>query len=194
MGLGLGGAWWLNNQADRTFTIRIEPWAEEVLLDGENIGSGREIVLSAPPAEGTLKVRHRSFKSYVQDIRLNPGDEHLVRLQVSAPLDHVPTPAQKKGQLPQGAAVEALQPFRPRIDRCILTGSPPDTASVDGVLRVFVGPNGAAIGFVLDDGAINTPGVRKCLEPLLAAPAFPKLENAGYAVVRYEYHLASQAP
>lgn len=181
----LGAAAYLLLQGEPIYTVRIDPWAKSVLIDGEEVGQGREIVVQNPPlGEATVSVRHPNFKAWVKDVAIEPEADLEVKLVLDVPMDFRPAPDLKVAELDGAAAVRVMEPFQPALDACLRSGIP---AGASGVVRIFVGPEGLPIGFDLSGAGTESPTVQKCVRRQAAGPIFPPLVDGAYATVRYDY-------
>jgi hypothetical protein len=186
------GAAWVFMGGDHQYTIAVDPWAEEVLIDGKVVGQGNEIVLDdVDGREATVTVRHPNFNSWVRDVALAPGGRLDVDLVLGEKLSFTPGPEKKIGELDPKAAIAIMAPFRAGMDRCLRSGAS-TTGQETGVVRIHVGADGRPIGFdVQADGEPPSPATLDCLRRQVAGPLFPALANGDYATVRYDYVIPS---
>ena len=170
---------------DTGFEIHVDPWARGVLIDGNEVGRGRDIEVESPPlGEATVTVRHPNFKAWVKDVVVEAGGELDVELVLDAAMDFQPEPGMKVAELAPSVAVEVMEPFRPGLDACLRSGIP---AGESGVVRIFVGPEGLPIGFEMSGQGTESPTVQACVRRQAAGPIFPPLADGQYATVRYDY-------
>ncbi|MCB9678412.1 MAG: DnaJ domain-containing protein [Alphaproteobacteria bacterium] len=187
--VGVLAVTWLGASTD--YVIDIDPWAEEVLLDGKSVGSGSRVVLDSPPqGEATLTVRHRNFKPWVRDVTIEPGGSYDVDLELSSRMDFKPAPSQRRANLDQRVAGEVMTHFQPRLDRCLRSGLA--DKPMQGVLRIHVGPDGYTTGVEIQGDGAKSPAIVECLKQQAAGPVFPPLKDGDFATVRYDYHIKPQ--
>ncbi len=184
-----GVVWaWLGS-GPAPYTIEVDPWAEQILLDGEPIGSGKLVTLDAPVAgEATITVRHPNFKPWVKDVRIEPGGHLAVELVLDNPMSFRPTEEHRLASLDPQVAVKVMTPFQPALDRCLRSGIV-GNQEARGVVRIHVGEDGRPIGFDASGPGTSSPAVQACLARQTAGPLFPRLTDGDYATVKYEYVL-----
>ncbi|MEZ4323158.1 MAG: DnaJ domain-containing protein [Myxococcota bacterium] len=188
--IAIGAVLWLTKSTD--YVIEIDPWAEEVLIDGKSVGKGSRVVLPSPPiGESTLTVRHRNFKPWVKDVVIEAGGTTQVELELSAPMSFKPAPSQRRANLDQRIAAEVMAHFRPQLDSCLRSGLTGD-AGLTGVLRIHVGPDGYTTGLDVQGDGTSSPAIMTCLKHQAAGPIFPPLKDGEFATVRYDYHINPQ--
>ncbi len=176
---------WLGGSSE--YTIEVDPWAEEILLDGKVVAQRTDrLVLDSPPAgESTLTVRHPNFKPWVRDVVIESGGNVLVDLDLSAPMDFRPTEKMRRGNLD----LELVNAIKPRLDRCLRSGLT-STSGLEGVLRIHIGKDGVAKGLEARGDVTTSPAIMECLRRQAAGPIFPPLTDGDYATVLYDYNLS----
>lgn len=185
------GVWFAMSGSD-AYEIRVDPWATEVLIDGRVVGKGHRIVLDEPPlGEATVTVRHPNFRPWVKDVLVEGGATLEVDLALDAPMDFRPTPELKVADLDHQVAVTVMEAFQSGLDRCLRSGVAGPNG-VSGVVRIYVGKEGRAIGYDLEGSATDSPAIRECLRRQTAGPLFPPLANGDYATVRYDFSIPSR--
>jgi len=178
---------WLNGASE--YTIEIDPWAEEVLIDGKVVGHGGLVVLDDPPlGEATLTVRHPNFKPWVKDVVIEAGGRMKVDLDRSAPMDFEPTGSLRRANLDQRIAGSVMSEFQPRLDACLRAGLT-DDKGLEGVLRIHVSTTGYTNGIEVKGDGARSPAILRCLKRQAAGPIFPALKDGDFATVRYDYHI-----
>jgi hypothetical protein len=181
---------WVMLTRETTHVIDIDPWAEEVLIDGKAVGHGTRVVLASPRSGmSTLTVRHLNFKPWVKDVDLSAGQRTDVKLDLAAAMDFEPSEGLKRANLDQTLADDVMSTFKPRLDACLRAGT---TSATRGYVRIHVGKDGHATGLEVQSDARTTPAVLGCLRRQAAGPVFPPLADGDFATVRYDYVLPAQ--
>lgn len=171
---------------DTTAVIEVDPWAEEILIDGTVLGSGNRLVLDNPPGTATVTVRHPNFKPWVKDVDLSAGQTVRAELELLGRMDFQPDASMKRAKLDQDVAGQTMATFRPRLDRCLKSGRI-GNEDMKGVLKIHVGPKGVTTGYSLEGDGDRSTAVLECLRRQTAGPIFPALPVGDFATVLYEY-------
>lgn len=183
----LAVAYVLFGRADTRHVIDIDPWAEEILIDGKRVGAGHRLIVEA--SEGglaTLSVRHANFKPWVRDIALEGGTRTEVRLDLSAPMDFAPAEGMKRGNLATAELESQMAYFRPRLDGCLRSALTVDRG-LQGAIRIHIGREGRAVGLDVQGDGTGSPAVLSCLKRQAAGLVFSALTDGEFATVRYDY-------
>jgi hypothetical protein len=191
---GLAVAAWSGDsrEAEPSVTVHIDPTAEQVLLNGVNVGSGSTIYLQNPPnGRAMLEVVQPNFDTYRQELVIEPGRVNVfpVRLRLSKPLEFRPRPGLKQASLDEDFVKRIMQPRSLAMDDCVRRLATEGNA-VQGIVRIHVGPSGQAIGVELEGAAASDRAAAECLSRQAAATVFHRFQDGDYATVRYDYHVS----
>lgn len=169
-------------------TITVDPWATEILVDGRQVGSGRNAVLGSPPlGDVTVEARHPNFETVRQTVRVEPDKPIIVplSLELATDLDYRPEPGQTKQRVEQEVTQRILREHSQEMEACIERRGRPGTPP-DGVIRIYFDTTGRAAGVELEGTGMESPEVRACLERQAAAVMLPPLRSGDFATVLVE--------
>lgn len=172
----------------RPVSIRVDPFATSVRLDGKDLGSGEMFLARMRPnQEYTLEAVHPNFRTLKETISIEPTTTELeVRLEQTAPMDFEPREAQRRSSVPQAEASRVFSDRSRAIDDCLRRVVLADEV-LTGAIRIHVDAGGYPIGMETQGKHTDDPGVRQCLLRQAAALVFSPLQNGDYATIRYEY-------
>lgn len=192
--VGLGFAY-TATRPPSALEITVDPWAEEVVIEGRALGSGNRFVVPRPAGPSKVTVTQPNFKPAEVPITeevLNSGALHI-QLQQSRRLNFVPKDQLRRTSVPQDEASRLFQERSSTIDACIRKLVKPDSV-LTGSIKVHIDRDGLAAGLEAQGKHTDEPAVAECLERQAAALSFPPLANGDYATVRYEYTVTAERP
>jgi len=171
------------------FEIIVDPYADEIQVQGESIGGGERVVLDVlPPGPVTLQISQPGFRPYARS--LNNIDRDLGRvnvvLELDEPLDFEPERHMKRGAFSQEEANAVVGTRATAFDRCVRKSADPGEI-LTGTIRVHIDKSGRAVGMQVEGKNTDRPVVQKCLERQAAVLVFRPLNEGDYATVRYSY-------
>jgi len=171
--------------------INIDPIAEEVLVDGESVGSGARIVTKNPIGARTLEVRHPRFRPIVRELEKSEWESGKVdvTLELLEPLDFRPDGTMVRGLVPQEKAAEVFGARADAFDRCIKP-TVEKGQILTGTVRVHVGGRGQAIGMAAEGKNTDRADVLDCLARQAAVIEMGPLKQGDFATLRYDYSVA----
>jgi DnaJ-domain-containing protein 1 len=152
-------------------TIKVDPRADDVTLNGTSVGNGSVIYVANPPGgEATLRITQRNFKTLERKISVPEGEayELAVQLDLSEPMTFQLPAGGKPADLDLTMARAAAGPRKAAMEECIRERlEPGKTAS--GKVFIYVGESGRAKGFLVEGLAGDDPATVECIKRQAAA-------------------------
>lgn len=167
----------------------IDPWAEEVVFDGQSLGPGTAFHLHdlvGPTA--VLEVKHPNFKTYRQEMtseELQSG-QHSVELELNREMDFKPNDEHHRTSVNQREASSVVGDLRPAFDSCLSANGEPKSV-LTGSIRIYITQDGLAAGLTIEGSRSDDANVQTCVKRQAAAAKFDSLVDGDYASVRYDY-------
>ena len=175
-----------------SMTIRVDPYAQHVLLDNEKIGSGPVVRYEKPPiGEHTITVVQPNFVTYDETVTLSPNEDFVlpVRLELAAKLDWSPRSDAESVEVPRPstkADKKRVEELERRMMPCI-DQTPANFAPYEGTLQIYVREDGRVAG-VQHTIADPMPGpVLDCLKRHAATVSYPPMKPGTYFVLPVEF-------
>jgi hypothetical protein len=182
---------WLAS-APSSLDIQIEPWATEIVINGQAVGPGGGTHIAEATYPLAISVSHPNFEAWNTTLQGPPADDILaISLKLSNAMTFVPgkplqNPPLRRVTVPKTEARDIVGARGPHFDACI-SAAAGEAEVLAGALWVHVGKDGVANGMVLEGAALDKPGVKTCLQRQAAAIVLNPLEGGDYASVRYNY-------
>ncbi len=175
--------------------IQVDPTAERVVLNGAEVGSGSMVTVSEIAAgEATLEIEQTNFKPYTSKLDLTDGNNVVnVRLEPARAFDYAPAEDARQASLDPDFVQRSMTPRKAAMDGCVaeadIGGQPGD----EGVVRIYVGPDGVPMGVQIEGAESGNAALADCFTRQAAAALFHPFKDGDYAVVRYGYTLKPEA-
>ena len=180
---------------DHSLTITIDPTAEEVMLNGSRVGTGSSVYIAEPtPGKATLEVFQPNFDAYRQEFVIDGNRPNILNVQLSLArrLDFKPGDDSVQASLDEDFVNRIMAPRSAAMDGCVRKIAE-NGRTLEGVVRIHVGPNGQPIGVELDGAVAANDKARECLVRQAAAALFHPFPDGDYATVRYKYQVTGSA-
>lgn len=180
---------------DRSVVFDIDPTSEDVLIDGASVGSGAHVVVPDPPGgQATVTIIQSNFGTWNEELDFAQvsGTEIDVELELSTDFDFRPSDDLEQASLDQAQIADAMHARMRAMDDCVREAE--GERPLEGLVRIYIGPQGQALGAELQGDGTEQPTVRRCLIRQAAAVELPPLSQGDYATVRYDYKVAEASP
>ncbi len=184
-----GAAYAMMIPAKYDLKLEVDPWAHEVIVEGQSLGPGSSFHLPGLTTP-TLKVevKHPNFKPYSRELTAEDLEDghHDIQLELNRKMDFKPSKKLKRSSVNQHDASRVVGALGPSINECLSIGGEPGSM-LTGSIRVYIDKQGQAAGINVEGSRAEESSVQNCLKRQAAAALFDELTDGDYATVRYEY-------